>query len=133
MRELAESAKMQQKMWVRALAVCGRRMQSRVKFRSLTRARSPHAQDTFVPEQGIKFGDKRFWGLLFIILGLHSYNTWRESQIVPEPNLPDGAVRRLPEGGLLMADGSIGKVRRRLCARQGRRRHVSELQASSPA
>ncbi len=111
MRELAESAKMQQKMWVRALAVCGRRMQIRVKFRSLTRARSPHAQDTFVPEQGIKFGDKRFWGLLFIILGLHSYNTWRESQIVPEPNLPDGAVRRLPEGGLLMADGSIGKVR----------------------
>ena len=64
-----------------------------------------------MPEQGIKFGDKRFWGLLFIILGLHSYNTWRESQIVPEPNLPEGAVRRLPEGGLLMADGSIGKVR----------------------
>ena len=25
--------------------------------------------DTFVPEGGIKFGDRKFWGLLFLVLG----------------------------------------------------------------
>ena len=34
--------------------------------------------DTFVPEGGIKFGDRKFWGLLFLVLGLHGYNTWNE-------------------------------------------------------
>jgi len=65
--------------------------------------------DTFVPEQGIRFGDKRFWALLFLVGGLHLFNNWREANAPRDPDLPPGAVRRLPQGGLLMADGSIGK------------------------
>ena len=79
-KNLAENAKLQQRMW-----------------------------DTFVPEGGIKFGDRKFWGLLFLVLGLHGYNTWNEEaeKAAPEPGLPRGAVRRLPDGRMLMEDGSI--------------------------
>mmetsp|Transcript_11693 Transcript_11693/g.27007 ORF Transcript_11693/g.27007 Transcript_11693/m.27007 type:complete len:158 (-) Transcript_11693:419-892(-) len=79
-RSLGESARLQQKMW-----------------------------DTFVPEQGIRFGDTRFWGLLGIVLVLHAINTYREANAPRDVALPPGAIRRLPEGGLLMDDGSIGK------------------------
>lgn len=40
---------------------------------------------------------------------LHSINSYRDAHEPPEPGLPEGAVRRLPDGGLLMVDGSIGK------------------------
>lgn len=77
-KKLAEDARMQQKVW-----------------------------DTFVPEGGIRFGDRRFWALLSVVLGLHAFNTYREATMPKERGLPIGAVRRLPDGGLLMEDGSI--------------------------
>lgn len=77
-RNLAESARFQQKMW-----------------------------DTFVPERSVKFGDQRFWVLVGIIAILHTYNNWRERNKPAEIDLPPDAVRRLPDGRLLMADGSI--------------------------
>ena len=79
-RELAESARLQQKMW-----------------------------NTFVPEQGIRFGDKRFWGLLSIVLALHAINAYNERNTPRDARLPPGASRRLPDGRLLMEDGSIGR------------------------
>lgn len=79
-KRLAQEAKMQQRMW-----------------------------DTFVPEGGIHFGDRRFWALLSIVLGLHAVNTWREANRPQDSGLPLGAVRRLPDGGLLMEDGSIAR------------------------
>jgi len=79
-RALAESARNQQQMW-----------------------------NIFVPEGGVRFGDRRFWGLLGIVMVLHSINTYREAQKPKDSMLPEGAVRRLPDGRLLMQDGSIGK------------------------
>ena len=75
---LAESAKMQQKMW-----------------------------DTFVPERSVRFGDQRFWLLVAVIFGLHQYANYKDSLKPPEIDLPAGAARRLPDGRLLMQDGSI--------------------------
>jgi hypothetical protein len=75
---LAESAKLQEKMW-----------------------------NTFVPERSVRFGDQRFWVLVGIIAGLHTYNNYRDSLKPEEPDLPPDAVRRLPDGRLLMKDGSI--------------------------
>ena len=40
---------------------------------------------------------------------LHAINTYRDSQKLIEPDLPPGALRRLPGGKLLMADGSTTK------------------------
>ena len=65
--------------------------------------------DTFVPEGGIRFGDRRFWALLSFVLGLHAFNNWREANAPRDKGLPEGAVRRLPDGGLLMEDGSIAR------------------------
>ena len=61
----------------------------------------------FVPERGIRFGDQRFWILLIAIGVLHTINEYRDAQKVVEPDLPAGAARRLPDGRLLMVDGSI--------------------------
>jgi hypothetical protein len=61
----------------------------------------------FVPEKGVRFGDQRFWVLIGIVGGLHLFNNYRESQRPPESDLPAGAVRRLPDGRLLMEDGSV--------------------------
>jgi hypothetical protein len=49
--------------------------------------------------------------LLGVVMGLHAYNTWREANRIPEDatGLPEGAARRLPDGRLLMTDGSIRK------------------------
>jgi len=65
----------------------------------------------FVPEQGIRFGDQRFWILLGIVCGLHAYNSYRDATRVPidAVGLPDGAERRLADGRVLMADGSVIK------------------------
>mmetsp|Transcript_30232 Transcript_30232/g.52856 ORF Transcript_30232/g.52856 Transcript_30232/m.52856 type:complete len:145 (+) Transcript_30232:2-436(+) len=79
-RKLAEGARLQQRMW-----------------------------DTFVPEGGIRFGDRRFWGLLGIVMALHAINTYREARKPLEPGLPEGGLRRLPDGRVLMLDGSIAK------------------------
>ncbi|EOD18416.1 hypothetical protein EMIHUDRAFT_449706 [Emiliania huxleyi CCMP1516] len=79
-KRLAAEAEMQQKMW-----------------------------DLFVPEGGIRFGDRRFWVLLSIVLGLHAANMYKDSRKPRDLGLPEGAVRRLPDGGLLLADGSIAK------------------------
>ena len=79
-KRLAQEAKMQQRMW-----------------------------DTFVPEGGIGLGDRRFWALLTIVLTLHAINTWREANRPQDTGLPPGAIRRLPDGGLLMEDGSIAR------------------------
>ena len=88
--------------------------------------------DLFVPEGGIRFGDRRFWVLLSIVLGaplpthalpsqppqptlsdflpgLHAANMYKDSRKPRDLGLPEGAVRRLPDGGLLLADGSIAK------------------------
>ena len=59
-----------------------------------------------VPEQGIRFGDRKFWILLTAVGILHGINTYRDSRKVVEPDLPPGALRRLPGGKLLMEDGS---------------------------
>ena len=75
---MAESAKFQEKMW-----------------------------NTFVPERSVKFGDQRFWMLVGIVGLLHTINAYRDSLKVDEPDLPPGAARRLPDGRLLMQDGSI--------------------------
>lgn len=79
-KQLAESARFQEKMW-----------------------------NTFVPERGVRFGDQRFWVLVGIVGALHFYNEYRDAQkgAEPEPDLPPGAARRLPDGRLLMVDGSI--------------------------
>ena len=77
-QQLAESAKFQEKMW-----------------------------NTFVPERGVRFGDQRFWVLVGVVGLLHMINNYREAQKVAEPDLPPGAARRLPDGRLLMLDGSI--------------------------
>lgn len=79
-KQLAESAKFQKRMW-----------------------------ETFVPERGIRFGDQRFWMLVGFIGALHMYNNYRDSLKPAEPDLPDGAARRLPDGRLLMKDGSISQ------------------------
>ena len=81
-RQLAESAKIQEKMWA-----------------------------VFVPERGIRFGDQRFWILLGIVAGLHALNTYREANRIPEDaaGLPEGSQRRLADGRVLMADGSVIK------------------------
>lgn len=49
--------------------------------------------------------------LLAGVMTLHAINTYRESQKVPVDaiDLPHGAARRLVDGRLLMADGSIAK------------------------
>lgn len=77
---MAESARFQQRMW-----------------------------STFVPEQGIRFGDKRFFGLVALIAALHAYNNYLDAQKQLDESLPADSLRRLPEGSLLMSDGSIGK------------------------
>jgi hypothetical protein len=66
--------------------------------------------DTFVPERGVKFGDQRFWVLVSIIGVLHAINTYRDANKPLEPDLPEHAVRRLPDGRMLMDDGSIQRV-----------------------
>lgn len=75
---LADSAKLQEKMW-----------------------------NTFVPERSVRFGDQRFWVLVAIIAGLHTYANYKDSLKPVEPDLPPEALRRLPDGRLLMKDGSI--------------------------
>jgi hypothetical protein len=77
-KNLAESARMQENMW-----------------------------RIFVPERGVRFGDQRFWVLVGVVGALHMYANYREGQRGAEPELPVGAVRRLPDGRLLMVDGSI--------------------------
>ena len=79
-KELAESAKFQERMW-----------------------------NTFAPERSVRFGDQRFWVLVGIVGGLHLWNNMRDAQKVanPDADLPEGAARRLPDGRLLMVDGSI--------------------------
>ena len=64
------------------------------------------AWSVIVPEQGI--GDRKFWILLTAVGILHGINTasYRDSRKVVEPDLPPGALRRLPGGKLLMEDGS---------------------------
>ena len=49
--------------------------------------------------------------LLGIVSVLHAINTYREAHKVPEDavGLPEGAQRRLPDGRVLMVDGSIIK------------------------
>ena len=61
----------------------------------------------FVPEKGVRIGDQRFWTLLIIVFGLHTFANYRESQRGVETDLPEGVARRLPDGRLLMIDGSI--------------------------
>lgn len=80
MRRLGQEAKFQQKAW-----------------------------ELIVPEQGIRFGDRKFWILLTAVGVLHAINTYRESRKPVEPDLPPGALRRLPGGKLLMEDGSTAK------------------------
>ncbi len=65
--------------------------------------------DLFVPEQGIRFGDRRFLALFAAVAALHLYNDRRDAHTPPELGLPDDALRRLPDGNLLLADGSIRK------------------------
>jgi len=77
-QQLANSARIQEKMW-----------------------------NVFVPERGIKFGDQRFWMLLGIVALLHTYNNYRDANKPADIGLPEGAQRRLPDGRLLMVDGSI--------------------------
>tara|TARA_B110001452_G_scaffold266309_1_gene272847 strand:+ start:931 stop:1413 length:483 start_codon:yes stop_codon:yes gene_type:complete len=67
------------------------------------------AWEVVVPEQGIKFGDRKFWILLTFVGVLHAINTYRDSRKLVEPDLPPGALRRLPGGKLLMEDGSTAK------------------------
>ena len=43
---------------------------------------------------------------LIILCVLHAINTYRDSRKTVEPDLPPGALRRLPGGKLLMEDGS---------------------------
>jgi hypothetical protein len=40
---------------------------------------------------------------------LHAINTYRDKQRAVEPDMPPGALRRLPGGKLLMVDGSTQK------------------------
>ena len=82
-KQLAEAAKIQEKMWA-----------------------------VFVPERGIRFGDQRFWILLGLVAGLHLFNNYRESTRVPKDalGLPEGALRRLADGRVLMVDGSVVKA-----------------------
>ena len=54
-------------------------------------------------------GRRKFWILLTFVMVLHAINTYRDSQKLIEPDLPPGAIRRLPGGKLLMADGSTQK------------------------
>lgn len=77
-QQLAESARVQKKMW-----------------------------DVFVPERGIRFGDTRFWVLLSVVVVLHAINTYRDANAPKESDLPHNVVRRLPDGHMLMDDGSI--------------------------
>lgn len=42
-------------------------------------------------------------------MGLHAANTYKDANRPPESDLPEGASRRLPDGRLLMKDGSITK------------------------
>lgn len=79
-KRLAENAKLQQAVW-----------------------------NVWVPEAGIRFGDRKFWILLSIVGTLHMINTYRDSQRAIEPDMPPGALRRLPGGKLLMEDGSTQK------------------------
>lgn len=54
---------------------------------------------------------RRFWMLLGIVAALHAINTYRDAHKLPPDakDLPDGAQRRLNDGRVLMADGSILK------------------------
>lgn len=85
----------------------------------------------WVPEAGIRFGDRcvplplhsscrvpahpscarrrKFWILLAFVGTLHAINTYRDKQRAVEPDMPPGALRRLPGGKLLMVDGSTQK------------------------
>lgn len=63
--------------------------------------------NVFVPERGIKFGDQRFWVLLGVVGVLHAINSYRDANRPADIGLPEGAQRRLPDGRLLMVDGSI--------------------------
>jgi len=65
--------------------------------------------DLMVLDTRTYFCRRRFWSLVAIIAALHTYNNYLDSIRPTEEALPAGALRRLPEGGLLMADGSIGK------------------------
>ena len=49
--------------------------------------------------------------LLSIVMALHAANTYRDAHRVPVDavGLPEGAARRLNDGRMLMADGSIAK------------------------
>ena len=49
--------------------------------------------------------------LLGIVSVLHAINTYRESTALPPAaiDLPEGAARRLNDGRMLMADGSIAR------------------------
>ena len=51
----------------------------------------------------------KFWILLSFVGILHAINTFRESRRQVDADLPPDAVRRLPGGKLLMADGSTQK------------------------
>jgi hypothetical protein len=47
--------------------------------------------------------------LLTFVGTLHAINTYRDKQRAVEPDMPPGALRRLPGGKLLMVDGSTQK------------------------
>ena len=42
-------------------------------------------------------------------MGLHAANTYKDANRAAESDLPEGVARALPDGRLLMADGSITK------------------------
>ncbi len=64
------------------------------------RAPSTHRRASLAPR-------RRFWTLLAIVAALHMANVYKDANKQKELDLPVGAVRRLPDGGLLMADGAI--------------------------
>lgn len=50
---------------------------------------------------------RKFWFLLIVVMGLHMANKYKDANTPAESDLPDGVVRRLPDGRVLMTDGSI--------------------------
>ena len=78
-----------------------------VKRLSEQARQSERMWNLLVPERNIDY--RGVVGLVAIIIGLHTYNSYARSQRKVD-SLPDGASERLPNGAYLMKDGSIQQI-----------------------
>ena len=110
-KRLGENAKMQGVVWQMWVPEAGIRFGDRCVRLPLSIALPSRAlpRPELIPGPHPRARRRKFWILLAFVGTLHAINTYRDKQRAVEPDMPPGALRRLPGGKLLMVDGSTQK------------------------